>query len=143
MRVHAGAYLCAKAMQALKKERKQKANQEWIDDNAVDGVMGEGDHRWPEGRPDTYRIVSKFDGGEELRLCPGSPIGELAFFSGDLQCTVRFFFLLQQEPFFEQIQIYIFFFTEHSLYSSCPHPDGILQVVENAGFTVSVVDIGF
>lgn len=88
--MHAGALLCAKALQAMKRDKEAKAHRDWLDaqdNNTLDGEID--DSRWPLGQPDTYSIEMK-DGVEEVRICAGSPIGEVAFFSGDLQRTVRF-----------------------------------------------------
>ena len=96
--MHAGAVLCAKALQSLKADKEAARRENWLSENVLDGDVGQVpgelyDPRWPEGQPDTYRLAASEDGGYEVRMCAGSPIGEVAFMSGHLQRTVRDFYL--------------------------------------------------
>ena len=92
--MYAGAVLVAKAQQSLKADAEAAARASWPGGNVIDGdiapVYGDAHAaRWPEGQPDTYRVAVGEGGREEVRMCAGSPIGEVAFMSGDLQRTVR------------------------------------------------------
>lgn len=82
----AGVVLCAKALEAIKLEREENDSRNWISENALDGILS--DPRWQGGQPDTYRVAQAEDGTDEVRVCAGSPIGEVAFMSGELQGTV-------------------------------------------------------
>lgn len=89
MCIHAGTILCAKALQTIKAENQTKDQLNWITQNIMDGAI---DSEWPERRPDTYRVADR-DGVDEIRLCAGSPLGEVSFLSGELQRTVCIFLL--------------------------------------------------
>lgn len=73
-----GARLCAKA-QVHRQRRSLQAADDGEDILAM----------WPGGRTAQYAVREAADGQEEVLLCAGSPVGELAFFGETESHTVR------------------------------------------------------